>query len=69
MSLPPTLRRLRDLDRLLSGFQDQLSNVLYGEEYVQCVTGLQDEDSVWLVDYLDQVCRRVGFSRSPLEPA
>jgi hypothetical protein len=40
-------------------FHDKLSGVLYGEEYVQCVSRLQGEDSVWLIDYLDKVRHRI----------
>ena len=50
----PALQKLRDLDSSLSGFPDQLSNVLYGEEYAQCAD-FQDGDFRWLVDFLDQV--------------
>lgn len=57
MSSPnlPTLQRLYHLDRSSSGFHDELSNLLYGEEYQQCVPILQGDDLVWLVDYLDKV--------------
>jgi tRNA (Thr-GGU) A37 N-methylase len=57
----PTLQQLHRLDRSLSGFHDQLANVLYGEEYNQCVADLQDGDLVWLVDYLDKVRHRVAL--------
>ncbi|KAF9789442.1 kinase-like domain-containing protein [Thelephora terrestris] len=49
----PALQKLRDLDKSLSGFHDQLSNVLYGEEYARCVANLQGDDLKWLVDFLD----------------
>lgn len=57
MGLPshPVLQKLQELDRSLSIFHDQLSNVLYGEEYMRCVTHLEGEDLVWLVGYLDEV--------------
>ncbi|KAF9644879.1 kinase-like protein [Thelephora ganbajun] len=51
----PVLQKLYSLDRSLSGFHNQLSNVLYGEEYTRCVANLQGDDLVWLVDYLDNV--------------
>jgi hypothetical protein len=66
---PPALQQLHRLDRSSSGFHDQLSNVLYGEEYTQCVPNLQDDDLTWLVDYLDKVRRRVALPHSPLKPA
>lgn len=57
MSLPdsPTLQKLHYLGRSSSGFGDKLVNLLYGEEYKQCVPTLQGDDLVWLVDYLDKV--------------
>lgn len=54
----PVLQELNNLDRSSSKFHDRLSNVLYGEEYMRCVGDLQGDDLVWLVDYLDEVCRR-----------
>lgn len=67
MSSPrsPALEQLRYLDRSSPDFRDQLSNVLYGEEYQQCVQNLQDDDSLWLVDYLDKVRQHVAQA-SPL---
>ena len=56
----PVLQKLRDLDRL-SGFHDQLSDVLFGEEYVRCLTNLEGDDLRWLVDYLDEVRHRNYF--------
>jgi hypothetical protein len=49
------LQRLQRFSRSSSGFPDQLANVLYGEEYLQSVADLQDDDLMWLVDYLDEV--------------
>ena len=68
MSSPssPTLQQLHHLDRSSSGFHDQLSNLLYGEEYQQCAPNLRGDDLVWLVDYLDKVRRCVTFPHSPL---
>jgi len=70
MSLPtlPVLQRLQNLDRSSPEFHDQLSNVLYGEEYDRCVPNLQDNDTMWLVDYLDEARCRTGVSRSPSNP-
>ena len=58
---PQALQRLCLLNRSSSEFHDQLSNVLYGEEYKQCVPNLQDGHLVWLVDYLDKVCRHTAL--------
>lgn len=62
----PALQKLIDFDKTISKFQGQLHDVLYGEEYARCVTELGDEDLEWLVDYLDQVCRRASLLPSPL---
>ena len=35
--------------------------VLSGEEYAQCEKDLKPGDSQWLVDYLDEVRRRVAL--------
>jgi hypothetical protein len=64
MSSHSPLKRLRRLDRSSSEFQDQVSNILYGEEYKQWVPNIQGDDLVGLVDYLDKVRCRV----SPLYP-
>jgi hypothetical protein len=71
MSSPstPVLQQLHLLDTSSSGFHDQVSNVLYGEEYRQCVPIIQGDDIVWLVDYLDRVRRRTALPRSPLKPS
>ena len=50
-----------------SEFHDQLSNILYGEEYRRCAQDLQGDDLVWLVDYLDKVRRHVTLPFSPPE--
>ena len=71
MSSPtlPALQQLRRLDGSSSGFCDQLSGVLYGEEYKQCVPDLRGDDLVWFVDYLDKVPRHIALARSPLKLA
>ena len=61
------LQQLHRLDRFSSGFHDQVSNVLYGEEYKQCMPNLQGDDLVWLVDYLDNVRHHVSLLHSPLK--
>jgi len=64
MSSPslPTLQRLQSLDRSSLNFHDQLSNVLYGEEYERCMPNLQHDDLVWLVEYLDKVRQTITLS-------
>jgi len=63
MSSPtsPVLQQLHDLDTSSPDFHDQLCNIFYGEEYVQCAPHLQHDDVVWLVDYLDTVRRYIAF--------
>ena len=68
MSSRGPLKELRCLDRSSSKFHDQVSNILYGEEYKLWVPTIQGDDLVGLVDYLDKVCCHVSFLRSPLKP-
>ena len=42
------------LDRSSPQFADRLNDALYGQEYEQCVQNFQEDDLVWLVDYLDK---------------
>ena len=71
MSSPtsPSLQQLNRLDKSLSRFHNKLYKVLYGREYIQCVSTLQDDDLVWLVDYLDKVRRCKAIPRSLLKPS
>ena len=77
---PPALQLLHQLDSSSSQFPDELCNILYGEEYLKCVYGeerreerrkpiLQDDDLMWLVDYLDTVRRHIPLPHFPLTPA
>ncbi|KAF9645424.1 kinase-like protein [Thelephora ganbajun] len=56
------LQRLHYLDTSSPDFYDQLGKVLYGQEYVQCVPNLMNDDLVWLVDYLDKALDRLDLS-------
>jgi len=71
MSSPssPALQQLDRLDKSSPDFQDKLSNILYGQDYVRCVQNLQDGDPAWLVDYLSDVRFRIPLSCSPLKLA
>ena len=71
MSSPsfPALQQLYHLNGSSSGFHDRLKDVLYGEEYRQCVQNLQRDDLVWLVNYLDNVRRRIALPCSLLHLA
>jgi len=66
MSSRNPLTQLRHLDTSSPTFQDQVSNVLYGEEYKQWTQNLEGDDLIGLVDYLDNVRHRVSLLRSPL---
>ena len=57
------LQQLRDLDDSSLEYHDQLVNIVYGEEYRQCVGALQGDNLVELVDYLDKVRCRVALLR------
>ncbi|KAF9642914.1 kinase-like protein [Thelephora ganbajun] len=50
----PALQQLHCLNASSPNFYDQLYNLLCGQEYVQCVPNLKDDDLVWLVNYLDK---------------
>lgn len=53
---PPILEQLHCLNKCSSKFPEQFNEVLHGKGYRKCVPNLQDDDSAWLVDYLDEVC-------------
>ncbi|KAF9645430.1 kinase-like protein [Thelephora ganbajun] len=57
MALPtdPALQQIAQLDRNSPNFQDQLDNALHGQGYLQCVPNINNNDSTWLVNYLDEV--------------
>ena len=69
MSSPshPALQQLHHINSSSPNFRDLLSNILYGEEYRQCVPNIAEEDLVWLVDYLDKVYHRITLPRSLLK--
>ena len=66
MDLPssPGLQQLRCLNTSSTNFGTQLYSVLRGEAYEQCVSGLGDDDTLWLADYLDEVCCCIPFPNS-----
>lgn len=59
--------RLNPLDRLLrlkkssSKFHDEISNILYGEEYKRWVADIGGGNVLRLVDFLDKVRYRASF--------
>ena len=61
-------QQLYHLDRTSSTFHDQVSEILYGEEYNQWIPTVQDDDLVMVVDILDKVRFHVSHLRSPLKP-
>ena len=62
----PALQQLHRLDGSSSEFHNQLSSILYGEEYQQCLSNLQGDDPGWLVGYLNTVRRHVALPHSRL---
>ena len=64
----PILQQLDSLNRSSPWFLVQLSNVLCGQEYTRSVPNFQDDDLVWLVDYLDNVRRCIALPQSLLKP-
>ena len=62
------LMQLRYLKNCSSDFHDQVSDVLYGEEYKQWVSTVEGNDLVELVDFLDTVRYRASLPPSPLKP-
>ena len=55
------LEQLHQLNRSSSRFHDQLSNILYGEEFEQHVANLDSDGLLPLVDYLDMVRHHVSL--------
>ena len=66
----PALQALHRLNLSSPDSHGKLSDVLYGEEYAQCVLRLEDEDLVWLINYLEKVRHKchAAMSRLPLKP-
>lgn len=56
MNQAEILQQFKQLDRSSPQFPDQLTNLLHKKEYKECILDLRDEDVVWLVNYLDEVC-------------
>ena len=59
-----TLHRFSHLNQSSSEFPGQLMNILHDKGYRDQVKSLQDHDSVWLAEYLDEVCFPVILSVS-----
>lgn len=56
MAQTDIIQEFKKLDTSSSLFPDQLTSLLYKKEYKDCIPNLPDEDVVWLVNYLDDVC-------------
>ena len=56
MALPEILQRLDRLNKSSAKFPDQLASLLCGKGYEDSVPKLRNEDAVWLLEYLDNVC-------------
>jgi hypothetical protein len=67
MSLPdsPVLQKFARLDESSQDFPEKLSDLLYADEYAECVPGLHEDDLKWLVEYLDQVCHHIALLHPP----
>ena len=68
----PNLMALQQLRRLRGSspnFDDQLSDVLPGEQYERSVLNLRGGDLVLLIDDSDKVCRPIPPPCSSLKPA
>lgn len=66
----PNLNPLKQLLRLNSSFpefNDQVTDILHGEEYTQLAKYISGADAVTLIDFLDRVLHYASFlaSRSP----
>ena len=66
MAMPssPALQKLYLLDASSHDFHKNLSSIISGEEYARCEKGLEPDDLQWLVDYLDEVRRRIILPNS-----
>ena len=62
------LMQPRHLKKCSSDFHDQVSDVLYGEEYKQRASTAEGDDLVKLVDSVDTVRYRASLPPSPLKP-
>lgn len=60
----PALQQIYGLDRTSPEFDNQLDDLLHGDEYEGCVQELENSDLVWLINYLDNVRLYVPFSAS-----
>jgi hypothetical protein len=65
-STSPVLQEFSRLDRSSQDFPKRFCDLLYGDEYTQCVPDLQDNDPMWLVEYLDQVWCHITLPTSNL---
>ena len=55
MTPSDALQKLRDLDKASPRFHEQLINFLRGDEYQNALSKLENEDGLWLIEYLDGV--------------
>ena len=65
---PIVSQQLLHFNRSPSKLHDQLTNVLYSEEYKQWAQNLQGDDLVWFVDYLDKVHHHIPLPCFLLNP-
>lgn len=67
MSSSDFLQQLRSLEKPSPEFPKHLMGILHQEGYKNCVVGLQNDDLAWLVEYLDNVSRRLTSGNPPLK--
>jgi hypothetical protein len=65
----PVLKRFARLDGSSQDFPKRLCDLLCGDDYTKRVPGLQGDDLMWLVEYLDQLLHRITLLRPSSEPA
>jgi hypothetical protein len=61
MTLPEILQQFNRLDKNSPQFPDQLANLLDKEGLKDYISIFRDEDVVWLVEYLDEVCLSIAL--------
>ena len=69
MPLPDMLEQFDRLDKNSSQFQDQPTSLLYSEELEDYIPEFRDEDTAWLVKYLDQLCLSITLYPHSVQPA
>ena len=64
MSRPDPLHQLRDLDQSKPEFPNNLTSLLEGQGYRDRVAGLDHDELLWLVEYLEVVSPGAAYPRA-----